>query len=117
MKVFQFEDIKYYVGQSAKENWELLDIAIKENPNYIWFHLNSFASPYVIMWLSIDDLNELNINQYNQYIQYGANLCKEYSKYKYLKDIKIMYTSVNKLSKVDKLGEVDITGKYNIIKI
>ena len=42
---------------------------------------------------------------------------KNMSKYKFLKDIKIMYTSIKKLSKTDKLGEVDIVGKYNIIKI
>jgi len=112
MKVFEFENIKYYLGQSARENWELLDTYKKDNPNFVWFHLNSFASPYVIMMSSIDDLNNLN-----QYIEYGANLCKEYSKYKFLKDIKIMYTSIKKLSKTDKLGEVDIVGKYNIIKI
>ena len=57
MKVFEFCNIKYYVGQTAKENWDLLDKAKSENQNFIWFHLNSFSSPYVIMWLSIDNLN------------------------------------------------------------
>ena len=114
MKEFEFENIKYYVGRTAKENWELLDNAKKDNPNYIWFHLNSFASPYVIMFSTLDNMNNDDINEY---IHYGANLCKEYSKYKFLKDIKIMYTSIKNLSKTDKLGEVDITGKYNIIKI
>jgi len=117
MKEFEFENIKYYVGQNAKENWEILDIAKKDNPNYIWFHLNSFASPYVIMWLTLDNINNMNNDNINEYIQYGANLCKKYSKYTYLKDIKIIYTTIKKLSKTYKLGEVDITGKYNIIKI
>lgn len=59
MKVFEFEEIKFYVGRSAKENWELLDKAKAEDQNYIWFHLESFPSPYVIMWSSISNLEEL----------------------------------------------------------
>ena len=31
MKDCEFNNIKFYVGQSAKENWELLDIAKAEN--------------------------------------------------------------------------------------
>lgn len=118
MKVFEFENIKYYIGQTAKENWDILEIAKIENNNYIWFHLNSFKSPYVIMYLSITNINDNNIinDKYNL-INYGANLCKQYSKYKYLKNLKIMYTKVKNLSKTDKLGEVYINGKYNIIKI
>ena len=137
MKVFEFHDIKYYVGQNAKENWELLDKAKEKNPDYIWFHLNSFPSPYVIMWSSIKNLEELiqysqditgetekfdnpdilvNIT-INDYIKYGANLCKEYSKYNYLNDIKIMYTTVKKITKTDKVGELDIKGKSNIVKL
>ena len=118
MKVLEFENIKYYVGQTAKENWDILDKAKLENHNFIWFHLNSFKSPYIIMWLAIDNLNDINnINNIDRLLNYGANLCKEYSKYKYLNNLKIMYTTVKKISKTDKLGEVAISGKYNIIKI
>ena len=115
MKVFEFENIIYYVGQNAKENWEILDKAKLENSQYLWFHLNSFKSPYVILWLSFDKLKHLD--NINKYINYGANLCKEYSKYKYLKDLKIIYTIVDKLYKTNNIGEVDIKGKYSIIKL
>ena len=114
MKDCEFNNIKFYVGQSAKENWELLDIAKAENENFIWFHLNSFPSPYVIMWYSIDDLDDKSVNEL---LLYGANLCKEHSKYNFLKDIKIMYTTVKKLTKTETLGEVDIRGKTKIIKL
>jgi len=124
MREFELQEIKFYVGQNAKENWDLLDRAKVENQNYIWFHLDSFPSPYVIMWSTIGDLEKMikeadkldNIT-IDQFINYGANLCKEYSKYKFLKDLKIMYTTVNKLTKTDTVGEVDIKGKRKILKV
>ena len=62
-------------------------------------------------------LHELNDNSLNNYLNYGANLCKTHSKYKNLKDLKICYTTLKKLSKTNKIGEVLIKGKKNIIKI
>ena len=57
------------------------------------------------------------MNSFNDYLNYGASLCKQNSKYKNLKDIKICYTSLKKLSKTQKIGEVTIKGKKNIIKL
>ena len=125
MKVFELNECKFYVGQSAKENWELLDKAKSENQNYIWFHLNSFPSPYVIMWSSIDELiksenlsvdTSENLSE-DKFLNFGAELCKKYSKYKNYKDLKIMYTTVKKLTKTETIGEVDIKGKIKIIKL
>ena len=62
-------------------------------------------------------LHELNDNSLNNYLNYGANLCKTHSKYRNLKDLKICYTSLKKLSKTNKIGEVLIKGKKNIIKL
>ena len=128
MKLYEFKGIKYYVGKNAKENWDLLDKTKEENENYIWFHLESFPSPYVFMWSSISNLEELIkienekdkrentksaiASAITEYLSFGANLCKEHSKYKFLKDLKIMYTTVKKVTKTDKVGEVDIKGKY-----
>ena len=42
---------------------------------------------------------------------YGATLCKENSKYSFLNDLKICYTSLNKLTKTEKVGEVLIKGR------
>ena len=44
MKVVEFEDTIFKIGQNSKENWELLD----EDQDYIWFHLASFPSCHVI---------------------------------------------------------------------
>ena len=116
MKVFDFEGVQFYIGKNATENWELLDKAKTEDPNYIWFHLESFPSPYVIMWSSISNLEELLKEKaslsINKFLTFGANLCKEHSKYTFLKESKIMYTTVKKITKTHKVGEVDIKGKY-----
>jgi predicted ribosome quality control (RQC) complex YloA/Tae2 family protein len=115
MKEFEFNNIKFYVGQSATENWNLLDTALAIDKSYIWFHLNSFPSPYVIMYSSIKNLEELKLTP--QLLYYGASLCKEYSKYKYLNDLKILYMPIKNLTKSDTPGEVIIKGKRKIIKI
>lgn len=114
MKTFEFENIKFLLGQNAEENSYILEEAQKINSNYIWFHLNSFPSCYVIMYSTFDQFND---NSLNNYLNYGANLCKTYSKYRNLKDLKICYTTLKKLSKTNKIGEVLIKGKKNIIKI
>ena len=116
MKVAEFNNIKYYVGKSAKENWQILDTTVAINNNYIWFHLDSFASPYVIMHATLEELQNTDISV-NQFLQFGAELCKGSSKYKFLKDIKIMYVPIKKLTKTENVGEVDVSGKVKIIKL
>jgi len=109
-----YNEIKYIIGQNAQENWNILDNATKINNNYIWFHLNSFPSCFVIMYSSIEDLRD---NSLNDYLTYGANLCKQNTKYRNLNDLKICYTSLKKLIKTNKIGEVIVSGKKNIIKL
>ena len=109
MKITNYNDISFVIGKNSKENWDILNEYSKINCNFIWFHLNSFPSGYVIM-LS-EDINN------NDLLNYAALLCKENTKYKNLKDLKICYTTLNKLKKTDKIGEVRIIGKPKIIKI
>lgn len=134
MKVIEYENTIYRVGQSSKENWDLLDIEyddeqdsqdnehgkdidhikdkykdkykeqdkgqdIEQNkkPNYMWFHLASFSSCYVIC---CDD------NPTKEMIIYGATLCKEYTKYKHQKNIRVNYTPLSNIYKAEKEGAV-----------
>ena len=62
-------------------------------------------------------LHDLRDNSLNDFLVYGAELCKNNSKYRNLRDIKICYTSLKKLKKTQNIGEVIIYGKKNIIKI
>tara|TARA_B100000900_G_scaffold415334_1_gene444847 strand:- start:6880 stop:7218 length:339 start_codon:yes stop_codon:yes gene_type:complete len=112
MKKETYKNIDFFIGENAQDNWNILDNAKKINENFIWFHLNSFPSSFVIMYQFIND-NSCN----TELLNFGANLCKQNSKYKYLKDIKICYTTLNKLNKTNKIGEVTIVGKKKTIKL
>ena len=71
MKFNEFNNVEYYLGENAQDNWNLFDKSKEINENYIWFHLNSFASPYVIMYATMDDIKTMSAS----YLNYGANLC------------------------------------------
>ena len=116
MKQSQLNNVKFYIGQNAQENWKLLEDSANINPDYIWFHLNSFSSPYVIMYATIAELQTTH-EPLNQHLQFGAQLCKENSKYKFLKDIKVMYVPIKKLTKTEMVGEVHISGKAKLLKL
>ena len=114
MKKIEYNNILYIIGENAQENWNILDFYKKENDKYIWFHLNSFSSGYVIMCSTINDIDK---SQLNDYLYYGAELCKNNTKYRNLKNLKIIYTTLKKLSKTDTIGEVIISGKNNTITV
>ena len=56
MKIEEFNNVSYVIGETSKENWEILDLYKSKNPNFVWFHLNSFPSCYVIMLTTIDNI-------------------------------------------------------------
>ena len=113
MKIKEFNNVKFILGETAEENWNILDEAKKENEYYIWFHLNSFPSGYVIMYSTLTDLTD-NVNEY---LLFASNLCKNNTKYRNLYDIKICYSILKKLEKTKNVGEIIVRGKKNIIKI
>ena len=114
MKSYVYKNINFIIGNNAKENWQILDNMKDLNEDYLWFHLNSFPSGYVIMYSTLDDLVDKNIDDY---LFFAGNLCKNNTKYRNLNDIKICYTSLNKLEKTDKIGEIIVKGKKKLIKL
>lgn len=94
MKEVYYADTKYLIGENADENWELLDTSDYE---YYFFHLASFPSCYVIMECSEPTTDML---------MKGASLCKNSTKYKKIKNIKIDYCKCSNLIKGGKVGEV-----------
>lgn len=118
MKKIEYNNIFFIVGQNAQENWEIFDDNKKLNPDFIWFHLNSFASPYVIMQTTLDELNcKFDKTEIDNILNYGAILCKENSKYNFLNDLKIMYSPLKKITKGSAIGEVFVSGKKKLIKL
>lgn len=93
---------KVRVGQTAKENWQIFEEA---QPNHMWFHLDKLTSCHIIC-----DNNDLN----SQEISVLANLCKEHSKFKYLKNLKICYCEIGNLKKGGKEGELIINSNHRV---
>jgi predicted ribosome quality control (RQC) complex YloA/Tae2 family protein len=94
MKMETFEEKIIKIGQSAKENWDLID---NSNKNYIWLHLDSFPSCHIV----IEDENPSN-----ELLLEGARLCKDNTKYRNLKNLKICYTNISNLIKGNEIGSV-----------
>ena len=114
MKEEIYMDYIFCRGENAKDNFELLD-KFNLYPDYVWFHLNSFPSPYVIININKSELIN-NINK-DLLIKYACELCKNNSKYKNLKNLKIIWTTIKNLKKTENIGEVKISGKKNIISL
>lgn len=95
MKIFQINNITCKLGQSATENWSLLEQA---KPEYIFFHLSSFPSGYVILEC-IEEPDETILTE-------AAIICKNGTKYRNLKNIKVDYCRCDNLNKGNVVGEV-----------
>lgn len=94
MKNEIFEETCIKIGESAQENWDLID---SSNENYIWVHLNSFPSCHIVIE---------NENPSIELLLQGARLCKEHTKYRNLKNLKICYTTISNLIKGKEIGSV-----------
>jgi predicted ribosome quality control (RQC) complex YloA/Tae2 family protein len=90
---------EYYanIGKNARENWDILDNSEQFD---VWFHLDNTTSPYVI--LEVKDNNPIPETVITQ----CAQLCKNNSKSKNIKNTKVIYCEVSSLTKGNKLGSV-----------
>ena len=104
MLIIEYEDTIFKVGKNAKENWKLLE----ENQEYMWFHLDSFPSCYVIC---------CDENPSKELLLYGAQLCKLNTKYRNLKNLKVNYTKLSNLRKGEEEGSVYIKSKRKVQNI
>lgn len=104
MKIEIFQDTTIKLGTNKKENWTML----KTNKNFIWMHLDSFPSGYIIIE---------NENPNNEILEFAANLCKNNTKYKNMKNLKISFTKVSNLIKGENIGEVYFKSNKKVDKI
>ena len=80
---FIYKNILFKVGKNKIDNDLLLQISIKKNLDYIWFHLDSFSSGFVIMCETIDNLKHVynfDNNDISDILMYGAKLCLDNTK-------------------------------------
>ena len=103
MKTIIVDDINIKIGENATENWEL---SFTSNKDYTWVHLASFPSAHVI----IEDIDP-NVN----IIKSAGMICKENSKYRNLRNVKISSTKCSNLKKGEKPGEVYFKSNRKVI--
>ena len=105
-RVFIFDDITYKVGKNAKENWDLIDESEEDD---IWIHLHDYPSCHVI----IENTKYLE----KEHILHGCHLCKEHSKYKNDKKIKVSVLDKKYVKKGKVVGEAKLKIKPTIYTI
>lgn len=85
------------IGTSAVENWKMLEDC---KINHLFFHLSSFPSCFVILEWDASSIPTDDI------IYEAARQCKEHTKYRNLKNIKVDYTNSCNVVKGEEVGEV-----------
>jgi len=93
--MFEFENHKITLGENAEENWEIFDTSKSED---YFFHLSSFPSGYV----ALKNCEVLN----NNLILKCAEICKQSTKYRNMKNTKVDYCKFSNLKKGETKGEV-----------
>lgn len=84
-----------YVGENARENQTLVDTYM--DTEYIWFHVKDFPSCHVILehvHPTQDDIHE------------AALICRNHTKYRFLKHAKVSYTPCSNVLPTDVPGRV-----------
>jgi predicted ribosome quality control (RQC) complex YloA/Tae2 family protein len=102
--------LDYSIGTNAKENIEIVDQA---SPNDLWFHVDGLPSEHVV--LSIPEGLSIDRKQRLKIAKQGAVLCKQHSKYASHKNLAIVYTEIQYVTKTDVMGQVKITQSKTII--
>ena len=103
MKTFNLEDgTSISIGENAQENWDLIDSSEGE---WLWFHLKSFPSAHVVLHSD---------NPTNEQMMAAAVYCKDSTKYKNLKNLKISYCKIKNIKKAEKIGSVNFVSNRQV---
>jgi predicted ribosome quality control (RQC) complex YloA/Tae2 family protein len=103
------QNVTFYIGKNAQDNFDVIDKGVE---NDLWFHLDNYSSCHVV-----GVINNLKINkkELNAIIKQGAVICKKHSKYKSEKNISIVYTTINNITKTEIIGQVILKNKKTVI--
>ena len=109
MKIYDIDNkFKLYIGNSSKENWDLLKIV---KPWYIFFHLSKFPSCYGILVI------EKNIFPGLLIIKKCSKLIIENTKYKNMINIKVDFTKCENVKKGIFEGQIIYKSNHKINSI
>ena len=111
MKTFTYtidnRDFTIFIGQNAKENWNLIDSADSFD---LWFHVEGISSGHVIIK---ETTNTKNTNYPYKLLLEGALHCKNQSKIKN-ESCKIIYTTIENITKGRVIGSVNVKNEKYI---
>lgn len=99
----ELEEYEIYVGENSKDNFIIISNA---NQNDVWFHLDKFSSPHVILHFikrKYKDLNKIPKIMVNE----ALTECKNQSRFRNInKKIGFIYTFVKNIKKTKEIGTV-----------
>ena len=105
------EEVTYYIGTNAKDNFEVIDAG---SPDDIWFHCNNESSCHVVCCMP----EKVNKKERTMILNKGAMLCKiNTSKLKSTHNCEIMCAFVKDVEKTKAMGCVNVKNVIKIIKV
>ena len=106
MKELIYENTTILIGSNVNDNQKLIDTY--NHTDYIWFHLKAYPSSHVVI---------LDNKPSEGTILYAAGLCKDTTKYKNLRGLKVNYTPYNNIRKTNKPGTVTFKSNRQVKQI
>jgi len=110
MKEIDIEhDAEYYkiiIGNNVKDN----DYLLKQygHTDYIWLHLKAYPSSHVVI---------LDNSPPEEILAQAAEACRDSSKYRNLKHLKVSYTKYNNVQKTNIPGAVNFKSNKKVLEI
>ena len=104
------EEVEFNVGENAADNDAIIGNGTAAN---LWFHVGGGRSSCHVVAVIPDGTNKKNVKYI---VTQGAVLCKKYSRYASEKDLEIIYTLLENVTKTNVAGKVEVsTYKTKII--
>lgn len=101
--------IEFSIGKNAQENFDIIDEA---EPRDIWFHVEGESSCHVIAHVSSYILCK---KRTSKIIKQGAVLCKQHSRYASSKNLPIIYTFIENVTKTRIPGSVTTENTKRVV--
>lgn len=110
-KTISYQNCDYiiWIGQNSKDNWEIIDNASDHD---IWFHLEEFASPHVILRMTED----IKLKAVPKWLLIECAIaCKQKSSQKKMNKVTIIYTNIKNVKKAEKVGSVTTFNTLSLV--
>jgi predicted ribosome quality control (RQC) complex YloA/Tae2 family protein len=106
---YQNHDYTIWIGQNSQDNWDIIDNASDYD---IWFHLEEFSSPHIILRMT-EDTKLKTVSKW--LLIECAIVCKQRSSQKKVNKVSIIYTNIKNVKKAEKVGSVITSNTLSLI--